>query len=140
MFRNNLIGILCVALSPFVFSVAAQADDPSTVRQETVAEPGRIFLQQVSFDSAMVKWRDGPDTIWYGSKPEELNLTVTASVEANHKIASLEGLSPDTNVYYAFQETGPEAAIMSFRTAPAPGAVPKDGNTHIWLLGDSGTA
>ena len=140
MFRNHLTGMLCVALLPFVFSVAAQADDASIVRQESAAEPGRIFLQQVSFDSAMVKWREGPDTIWYGNKPEELNLTVTASVEANHKIASLEGLSPDTEVYYAFQKNGPEAAIMSFRTAPVPGAVPEDGNTHIWLLGDSGTA
>jgi len=140
MFKKNLLGFVCVALSPFVFSVAAQADDPSTVRQETVAETSRIFLQQVSFDSAMVKWRDGPDIIWYGSKSEELNLTVTASVNAHHKIASLEGLSPDTRYYYTFGAAGAEAAIMSFRTAPAPGAVSEDGNIHIWLLGDSGTA
>ena len=140
MFEKSLLGFVCVALSPFVFNIAVQADDLSTVRQETVTEPSRIFLQQVSFGSAMVKWRDGPDIVWYGSKPDELSLAVIASVEAHHKIARLEGLIPDTRYYYGFQEAGPEAAIMSFRTAPAPGTVPEDGNTHIWLLGDSGTA
>ena len=139
MFRNHLTGLLCVALLPFVFSVAAQADDTSIVRQESAAEPGRIFLQQVSFDSAMVKWRDGPDTIWFGKKPGALTQNVTASVDAQHKIAKLQGLSSDTNYYYAFQKAAPEKAVMMFRTAPMPGAVPEDGNTHIWLLGDSGT-
>ena len=139
MFRNHLTGLLCVALLPFVFSVAAQADDTSIVRQESAAEPGRIFLQQVSFDSAMVKWRDGPDTIWFGRKPGALTQNVTASVDAQHKIAKLQGLSADTNYYYAFQKAAPEKAVMMFRTGPMPGAVPEDGNTHIWLLGDSGT-
>ena len=87
MFRNHLTGLFCVALLPFVFSVAAQADDTSIVRQESAAEPGRIFLQQVSSDSAMVKWRDGPDTIWFGKKPCALTQNVTASVDAQHKIA-----------------------------------------------------
>jgi hypothetical protein len=131
---------VCVALAPFVFDVAIQAEDLSSVQQKTAAEPGRIFLQQVSFGSAIVKWRDGPDLVWFGRKPDELNLTATASFEAHHKIARLEGLNADTRYYYTFQDAGSEAPIMSFRTAPAPGNLPYDGNTHIWLLGDSGTA
>ncbi len=140
MFRKSLSGIVYVALSSFVFDATVQAEDQPSARQNAATEPSRIFLQQVSFGSAIVKWRDGPDLVWFGSKPEELDWTATASIEAHHKIARLKGLSPDTKYYYAFQYAGPEEAVMSFRTAPAPGAVPSDGNTHIWLLGDSGTA
>ena len=140
MFKNSLLKLLCVALSPLFVSIAGCESDLSTARGEKVAQANRVFLQQISFDSAIVKWRGGPDLVWYGSEPDVLSQNVTANVEAGHKISKLEGLSADTVYYYAFQEVGPEADIMSFRTAPAPGAVPADGNTHIWLLGDSGTA
>ena len=140
MFKNSLRNLLCVALSPLFVSIAGCESDLSTARGEKVAQANRVFLQQISFDSAIVKWRGGPDLVWYGSEPDVLSQNVTANVEAGHKISKLEGLSADTVYYYAFQEVGPEADIMSFRTAPASGAVPADGNTHIWLLGDSGTA
>ena len=140
MFKNSLLKLLCVALSPLFVSIAGCESDLSTARGEKVAQANRVFLQQISFDSAIVKWRGGPDLVWYGSEPDVLSQNVTANVEAGHKISKLEGLSADTVYYYAFQEVGPEADIMSFRTAPAPGTVPADGNTHIWLLGDSGTA
>ena len=140
MFKNSLRKLLCVALSPLFVSIAGCESDLSTARGEKVAQANRVFLQQISFDSAIVKWRGGPDLVWYGSEPDVLSQNVTANAEAGHKISKLEGLSADTVYYYAFQEVGPEADIMSFRTAPAPGAVPADGNTHIWLLGDSGTA
>ena len=140
MLKNSLLKLLCVVLSPLFVSISGCESDLSTVRGEKEAQATRVFLQQISFDSAIVKWRGGPDVLWYGIKPNGLSQNVTANVEAGHKISKLEGLSADTVYYYAFQEVGPEADIMSFRTAPASGAVPADGNTHIWLLGDSGTA
>jgi len=140
MYKNNFLGFLCAALSAFFFSVPIYAEDSHLVQQQTAAEPSRVFLQQVSFDSALVKWRDGPDLVWFGSKPDELKLTANASFKAHHKIATLKGLTPDTRYYYSFKNTAPQVTAMSFRTAPAPGNVPEDGNTHIWLLGDSGTA
>ena len=139
MFKKNRLSWLYVVFAPLVFTITA-CSDSSQVEQEKEVSPSRIFLQQVSFDSAIVKWRDGPRAVWYGTKSDELSLNVTASIENQHKVASLESLSADTNYYYAFQEAGPAADIMSFRTAPASGTVPADGNTHIWLLGDSGTA
>jgi hypothetical protein len=140
MLRNSLLKLLFVVLSPLFVSISGCESDLSTARGEKVAQATRVFLQQISFDSAIVKWRGGPDVVWYGSKPDVLSQNVTANVEAGHKISKLEDLSADTVYYYAFQEVGPEADIMSFRTAPALGGVPADGNTHIWLLGDSGTA
>ncbi|NCG40548.1 MAG: hypothetical protein GWP30_06110, partial [Actinobacteria bacterium] len=139
MFRKSLLGLVCLLISAFGFNAALRADQVSTEQHKTAPLPSRLFLQQVSFDSAMVKWRDGPDTIWFGKKPGALIQNVTASVDAQHKIAKLQGLSADTSYYYAFQKAAPEKAVMRFRTAPKPGEVPEDGNTHIWLLGDSGT-
>jgi hypothetical protein len=138
MFKKNGISWLYVVFAPLVFSITACSDSSQVEKKEV--SPSRIFLQQVSFDSAIVKWRDGPGVVWYGTKSDELRLNVTASIENQHKVASLESLSADTNYYYAFQKAGPAADVMSFKTAPVSGTVPSDGNTHIWLLGDSGTA
>ena len=96
----------------------------------------RLFLQQVSDTGAIVKWRGGPDQLFYSGKDVTQFKTVTAEVEAGHKLARIRGLEPDTEYYYSFRTEGP---VTAFRTAPAPGKSPKDGNIHIWLLGDSGT-
>jgi hypothetical protein len=66
--------------------------------------------------------------------------TVTAG---NHKEAALFDLAPDHAYYYILGEPGPDAATtvgQRFRTSPDENKPPKDGNTHIWLIGDSGTA
>lgn len=64
---------------------------------------------------------------------------VTAkSTDGNHKEALFTGLTPDTDYHYSID--GSDAKTRRFRTAPVANAIPKDGNTHIWILGDSGTA
>ena len=113
MFRKSLFGLVCLLISAFGFNAALKAGHVSTEQHKTAPLPSRLFLQQVSFDSAMVKWRDGPDTIWFGKKPGALTQNVTASADTLHKIAKLQGLSADTNYYYAFQKAGPEKAVMT---------------------------
>ena len=102
--------------------------------------PERLFLQQVSSSSAIIKWRGKQNQLWFGTSTTRINKRINAKTEHNHKYARLSGLAPDTQYYYAFNRTPLADNISAFRTAPRTGEVPADGNTHIWLLGDSGTA
>ncbi len=106
----------------------------------TLDKPERLFLQQVSSNSAIVKWRGEPNQLWFGTRKSHLSRRVDAEQEINHKLVRLTDLESDTQYYYAFMDDPSATAISSFRTAPRTGEVPADGNTHIWLLGDSGTA
>ena len=100
----------------------------------------RLLLQQVTASSALVKWRGDADVMCAGTAIERLDIRVAANSDAGHKMASLTGLQADTVYYYSIGGAASGADARQFRTAPAAGQVPSDGNTHIWLLGDSGTA
>lgn len=100
----------------------------------------RKFLQQVTHDSAIIKWRGDGQGACFGEDESGLEFYVAASAEGGHQVAYLEGLSPDTAYFYSIGGAAVGGEGQSFRTAPNPGQTPADGNTHIWLLGDSGTA
>jgi len=112
------------------------------------AEVDRLFLQQVGSRSAILKWRGGPDQACWAKKISDLNKPTwprcaAASLTAgDHKEVLLKGLAPDQVYFYSLGAPGPGSgtAEHSFRTAPARNKPPKDGNVHIWLIGDSGTA
>ena len=97
MLRKNRFSWLYLGLAPLIFITASCSD--SSTEQKTEGTPSRIFLQQVSFDSAMVKWRGEPDELWYGTDPKELNQMVKSSVETQHKIARIEGLEADSSIF-----------------------------------------
>lgn len=99
----------------------------------------RLFLQQVTDHSAIIKWRGDGDVVCAGTDVARLDLRVAAGSEAHHKLARLTGLQPDTLYYYSIGGAATGVDSQQFRTAPPPGELPADGNTHIWLLGDSGT-
>ena len=99
----------------------------------------RLFLQQVTAHSAIIKWRGDGNTVYAGTDSRRLHLRVVASQAAGHRQASLTGLRPDTVYYYAIGSAANGVESQQFRTAPPAGKPPADGNTHIWLLGDSGT-
>ena len=69
MLRKNRFSWVYLGLAPLIFITASCSDSPT--EQNTEGTPSRIFLQQVSFDSAMVKWRGEPDELWYGTDPKE---------------------------------------------------------------------
>jgi len=100
----------------------------------------RHLLQQVTDHSAIIKWRGEADIVCAGKDIDRLHLRVTASNEDTHKLVRLTGLAADTTYYYSIGGAGSGDASKKFRTAPITGQLPADGNTHIWLLGDSGTA
>ena len=106
----------------------------------TAQETSRVFLQQITADSAIIKWRGGADTVYIGTDRKQLDQLSSASSLHGHKQVQLTGLRADTNYYYAIGGAASTTATQQFRTAPVTGKAPGDGNIHMWLLGDSGTA
>ncbi len=104
----------------------------------------RLFLQQVMSEGAIVKWRGSATEACYSihadglSKAAQRQCVTANNTDGEHKEALLTDLTPDSDYYYSID--GSAAKTRRFHTAPAHNAIPKDGNTHIWILGDSGTA
>jgi acid phosphatase type 7 len=115
----------------------------------TAVQPERLFLQQLGSDSVIVKWRgnvDGgveADSLCFGTDMSALPSAskTTATVTATgHSEALLSGLEPDTTYYYSVGGAGIADSSHKFHTAPVAGTLPADGNTRIWIVGDSGVA
>ncbi len=114
----------------------------STAAESGIRRPSRLFLQQISSNSAIVKWRGESDKSCVAKSVEDLKLAqmcvAAKSTESNHKEAGFKGLVADTQYYYS---VGPYSdKSLFFRTAPETGKLPSDNNIHIWIIGDSGTA
>lgn len=100
----------------------------------------RLFLQQVTASSAIVKWRGEATQLCFGTDPASIDQLVQATeTEGDHKEALLTGLSADTTYYYSVGGAPVPGNGQMFRSSPESGSLPADGNTRIWLVGDSGT-
>lgn len=137
-------GILSAAVGLSLgLSLNAQADGNA---------PERLFLQQLTSDSVVVKWRGGTGTEVCVSrsmgtfkksskakgKGNAAPLTCVEGVnDGSHLEATLTGLAPATHYFYTVGDS--IDASQQFSTAPAAGELPADGNTHILIVGDSGT-
>lgn len=107
----------------------------------TEMKPERLFLQQVSASSAIVKWRGVAEKLCFGAEMNKLSNEVSATLtETGHSEALLTGLDADTTYYYSVGAASSGTDQQKLHTAPATGSAPADGNTHIWIVGDSGTA
>jgi len=129
--------LLLLATAPLLNGCAGSGQATPAATDQTTS---RLFLQQVTADSALIKWRGESNVVRAGTDIEKLTLRVTARSEGGHKLARLTGLEADTVYFYAIGNKARGSDSRQFRTAPLPGQLPADGNTHIWLLGDSGTA
>ena len=106
--------------------------------------PERLFLQKVSTHSTVVKWRGGDaDRVCYSSKIKDLGkrnwprCVDGIPTEGGHLEALLTGLAPDKGYFYSVG--GHVDPGQYFNTAPNGNRPPRDGNTHILIVGDSGT-
>ena len=100
----------------------------------------RLFLQQVSDTRAIVKWRGDAEKLCLGQDIDKLDREVQATTTAgNHKEALITDLAPDTKYYYSIGGAVKAPVDQYFTTSPKSGRVPRDGNTRIWIVGDSGS-
>jgi len=101
------------------------------------------YLQLGTQSSIVVRWRTETATnsrVRYGTNPSNLSSVVDDSTSATEHVVKLTGLNQSTKYYYS---VGHSAATLAgdenhfFMTAPTPGT---EQPTHIWVLGNSGTA
>ncbi len=131
------MGLAAIILLICGCSMNRTADNQCT---GSAQQTSRLFFQQITADSAIIKWRGDADTVCIGTDMNQLDRLTRASSLHGHKQAQLTGLRADTNYYYAIGGAASTTATQQFRTAPVTGKAPGDGNIHMWLLGDSGTA
>jgi hypothetical protein len=113
----------------------------NTVCTGTEATSSRLFLQQLSDTSVIVKWRGDAMAACLGTLASNLTTRVVATATAgDHKEAKFTGLTPDATYFYSVGGAPTAPAAQTFRTAPTTGYPSNDGNIRIWVVGDSGTA
>lgn len=137
---HRLGGSLLVMISAQALVSCTHVSREANTCNGSTTPTERLFLQQITPHSAIVKWRGQASTICLGTSPETLGLQVNATFEDGHHVARLTGLQADSRYYYSIGAAPTTTQKFQFRTAPAAGNTPADGNIHILLLGDSGTA
>jgi len=100
----------------------------------------RLLLQQVTENSAIIRWRGDSDALCYGTDGAMLATGVSARMVEDHWQVELSELDSDRVYYYSIGGAAAADTDHWFRTAPKSGQLPQDRNVHIWALGDSGTA
>lgn len=133
-----------IALCPLVLLAACGSLPSSTGPSSQAEPPERLFLQQVSSHGAIVKWRGGDaESVCFSRKMKDLKKKKWSGcvdgveTAGGHREAQLTGLEPDKDYFYSVG--GIVSADQQFRTPPDSNKPPKDGNTHILIVGDSGT-
>lgn len=102
--------------------------------------PSRLFLQQLSDRSVMVKWRGDAESLCYSMDGKNTYSAPAVSGDGDHKEASISSLLADTVYYYAVGGDVDVNTAARFKTAPETGSMPADGSVKIWIVGDSGKA
>lgn len=100
--------------------------------------PSRLFLQQLTSHSVIVKWRGAANSACLGRPGSKMPCYKATTTDGNHKEVNVSGLQADTRYHYQIGNYHHES--LSFITAPERGKLPSTSNLKIWILGDSGTA
>jgi hypothetical protein len=134
---------LAASVAALLSACGGDSSSPAvnTVCTGTEATTSRLFLQQLSDTSVIVKWRGDATAACIGSTATNLTTRVDAtSTAGNHKEAKFTGLTADSIYFYSVGGAPTAPSTQTFRTAPTTGYPSNDGNTRIWVVGDSGTA
>jgi hypothetical protein len=140
---KNLKTPVAIAITVTTLAACSDSSDRKAVvnpcaGEETASE--RLYLQQLTDTSVIVKWRGDATAACIGAEQGNLNQYVDAlTTEGDHKEALFTGLAAETLYYYSVGGANTAPDGQYFRTFPVPGELPADGNTRIWLIGDSGT-
>ena len=129
-----------VSLTFLLLAACHQTEDLAETCQGKTLPTERLFIQQLSDNSAIIKWRGSANNVCVGENSNRLDMAYPAKMEDGHRVARILGLKADTDYFYSVGGAEKAAPGYRFRTAPATGTSPGDGNVRFWLLGDSGTA
>lgn len=132
--------VLLTLAGGLVSSCAAPTRETRMVCSGVEAPSDRLFLEQVGPDSAIISWRGDATSVCVGQERTQLATRIEGTRDQSHTRARITGLQPDTTYHYSLGGAPVAPLGQTFRTAPPRGQSPEDGNVHIWILGDSGTA
>ncbi|GEM_PF-410355 len=139
---SSIIGSTAIANPSPAVSTIAQNQAPVSIEQSIAEKPERLFLQQISASSAIIKWRGPANSACIAFTAEQLTeqavCAEASNTAADHKEAHFDKLNSDTD--YVYSVGNYSSPSLQFRTAPPSGKTPADGNIHVWIIGDSGTA
>ena len=100
----------------------------------------RLFLQQLSDTSVVIKWQGEATAACIGTDQQKLDIYGEATATAGDQMEVVfSDLDPQTTYFYSIGAAGSAPDDQVFSTSPEVGQVPDDGNTRVWLIGDSGT-
>jgi len=123
-------------------SAKIKNDNTQLVEIKKIERPIRLFLQQISSNSAILKWRGSANQACIIKESGKVNTDThcgkAVNSENNHKEVYFNHLTPDTSYKYTVGSYSED--LYRFQTAPDKGKLPKNGNVRIWIIGDSGTA
>ncbi|MEM8497431.1 MAG: metallophosphoesterase family protein [Pseudomonadota bacterium] len=129
------------SVSLLALASCAQLTGVGTPVVDDATAPQRLFLQQLSDHSVIIKWRGYAVYACVAQKDAALKRSDckrSVPTEGNHHEVLMDGLSPDTE--YRYSVGGYTRDTLRFRTAPEAGNVAADGSVRMLILGDSGTA
>lgn len=138
--RRAASSFALLTLAGGLLSSCAAPTDNRIACDGVEASSDRLFLEQVGPDSAIISWRGDATAVCVGEERTQLATRVMGENEQGHTRARVTGLQPDTTYHYSVGDASTAPMGQTFKTAPVPGQSPEDGNVHIWILGDSGTA
>jgi hypothetical protein len=141
--REKLPGLVAATCIAGLLTACSDGSDnvaSASACNGTEAATSRLLLQQLTDSGVIIKWRGEATAACIGTSPGNMTIRVAATgTEGDHSEAVFSGLDPETTYYYSVGAAATAPAGQQFTTAPDPGALPADGNTRIWLIGDSGT-
>lgn len=138
---------LLVLAVPFLLNCGSSSNTPLFAEKKvclgTEQQNTRLFLQQLSHNGVVIKWRGDADAVCVGKTIGALSMEYEAVTTAGgHKEAVVTGLQPDTEYFYSVgaAKVSPADAKQRFVTAPEVGDSNSDAMLRLWMVGDSGTA
>ena len=118
---------------------ACETTESGSAMLQAATPPERLFLQQLTYDRVIIKWRgDAEQVCLLSAKGRDQYCRSAAVGEDGHREVRFAGL--EANREYRYRVGNFRAEELVFHTAPVTGQLPADGTLRLWILGDSGTA
>jgi hypothetical protein len=134
--------IFALFLSVLLVAGLAACSDGGNNRKckGTETPTDRLFLQQLSDTSVVIKWQGEATAACIGTLQDSLKKYSEATVtEGGHKEVMFTDLKPGVTYFYSIGAARVAPDDQFFTTSPEVGQLPADANTRIWIIGDSGT-
>ena len=125
----------CAALAVsacLLFAACSDNDNDDTKCKGVETPTERLFLQQLSDTSVILKWRGEAVAVCIGTQQDKLKIFGEATeTESGDKEVLFTDLKPETAYWYSIGAAKAAPDDQFFVTSPEIGALPADGNTRV---------